>query len=72
MTYKLTVTHDKSGESSVHTGSNPAMLRDYLVAAVARAGHTVHAVVEQERTEGVIWKGNTADVWGFFEIAEEV
>lgn len=70
--YKLTVTHDKSKERSVATGSNPVMLRDYLVAAVARAGHSVHAVVEQQRTKGVIWEGNTANVWGFFEIAEEV
>lgn len=55
---KLDSGMDYVGKPSVTSGSNRVMLRDYLVAASARAGMETHNVVENNRDSGIIWNGS--------------
>lgn len=60
---------DSDAAPSVTSGSNRMMLRDYLVAASARAGMETHNVVENNRDSGIIWKGT--EPFARFIIEEE-
>lgn len=67
--FTLTVTSEDHSKTTTVEGSNRVMLRDYLVAASKRAGLETSNVVENERNEGVIWKGAT--VHSTFVISEK-